>query len=104
MIFKFVFLLVNLALAGDNLPSDFLSLCKVALPQNEESLQLCNGIYEKFFLNNKTNDIAPFKPSDVGADSSPIDAKIQFIIFNDPNYMSGMSYCYFLYKNSIYYF
>lgn len=81
--------------------SDFLSLCKMTLQNDPSSLPLCETIHQKFFLANKTQDIAPVLPSQVGAPDSPIDSKIQFFIFNDPNYLSGIAYCYFVYRNWI---
>jgi len=81
--------------------SDFLSLCKVTLKDDAKALPLCEALQTKFFLKNKTNDIAPFLPKDVGAPPSSIDDKVQFFIFNDPNYLAGVAYCYFVYRNWI---
>lgn len=81
--------------------SDFQSLCKATLQNQPNSLPLCEKIHQKFFINNKTNDIAAISPSDVGAPASAIDSKVQFFIYNDPNFLSGMAYCYFVYRNWI---
>ena len=81
--------------------SDFLSLCKATLQNNPNSLPLCEKVHQKFFINNKTKDIATVAPADVGALASPIDNKVQFFIFNDPNYLSGIAYCYFVFRNWI---
>lgn len=81
--------------------SDFLSLCKTTLQNNPKSLPLCETIHQKFFTANKTQDITPVTPSQVGAPAAPIDDKIQFFMFNDPNYLSGIAYCYFVYRNWI---
>ena len=81
--------------------SDFNSLCKATLQHKPNSLPLCEVIHQKFFINNKTQDIAGVKPSDVNAPASPLDSRIQFFIFNDPNYLAGVAYCYFVYRNWI---
>lgn len=81
--------------------ADFLSLCKTTLENNPKSLPLCETIHQKFFAENKKLDIAKITPSDVGAPASPLDSKIQFFMFNDPNYLSGIAYCYFVYRNWI---
>jgi hypothetical protein len=78
-----------------------LSLCKTTLQNNPASLPLCETIHQKLFASNKGKDIAGIQPSDVDAPSSPLDQKIQFFIFNDPNYLSGIAYCYFVYRNWI---
>ncbi len=101
----FVLLALSLTTASNAKASepaaDFLSLCKATLQNNQASLPLCEKIHQKFFINNKTNDIATVSPADVGAPTSPIDSKVQFFIFNDPNYLSGFAYCYFVYRNWI---
>lgn len=81
--------------------SDFNSLCKATLQGKPNSLPLCETIYQKFFVNNKTSDIAGVRPADVNAPASPLDGRIQFFIFNDPNYLAGIAYCYFVYRNWI---
>ncbi len=81
--------------------SDFQSLCKVTLQNNPTSLPLCETIHQKFFVQNKTSDLTTITPADVGAPASPLDSKIQFFMFNDPNYLSGIAYCYFVYRNWI---
>jgi hypothetical protein len=90
----------NLFAAGPP-ASDFLSLCKKTLQESPKSLPLCETIHQKFFISNRTNDIATIVPADVNAPASPIDSKVQFFIFNDPNYLSGIAYCYFVYRNWI---
>jgi hypothetical protein len=91
----------TIAKSADFAPADFLSLCKVSLTKTPEHEQMCLDIHKKFFSKVKSVDIVPIKPSDVNAPSSPIDSKIQFIIFNDPNYVSGIAYCYFIYRKWI---
>lgn len=81
--------------------SNFHNLCKVTLQNNSKALPVCETIYQKFFVKNNTSDIVNIQPSDVGAPASPIDSKVQFFIFNDPNFVSGMAYCYFVYRNWI---
>ena len=81
--------------------ADFLNLCKTTLQNEPKSLPLCETIHKKFFADNKGKDIAKISPADVGAPTSPLDSKIQFFMFNDPNYLSGIAYCYFVYRNWI---
>lgn len=101
MKFLVLFLLISFEVKTAEPTSDFLSLCKTTLQNNQKALPLCETIHQKYFLKNKTTDIAPFLPRDVGAPSSPIDEKVRFFIFNDPNYISGIAYCYFVYRNWI---
>lgn len=86
---------------GNAPTSDFQSLCKVTLQNNPTSLPLCETIHQKFFAKNKTVDLITVAPADVNAEGSPLDSKIQFFMFNDPNYLSGIAYCYFVYRNWI---
>ena len=81
--------------------SNFYNLCKVTLQNNSKALPVCETVYQKFFVKNNTSDIVNIQPSDVGAPASPIDSKVQYFIFNDPNFVSGMAYCYFVYRNWI---
>jgi hypothetical protein len=81
--------------------SDFQSLCKATLQFNSVSLPLCETIHTKFFKENKNKDITGITPKDLNALSSPLDSKIQIFMFNDPNYLSGIAYCYFVYRNWI---
>lgn len=85
----------------EEVPSDFLNLCKATLAHKAQALPLCEEIHKKFFSQNKNNDIAPLNLEDLKVESSPIDQKIQYFIFNDPNYLSGFAYCYFVYRNWI---
>ena len=80
--------------------SDFLSLCKATFLQNAEKLPMCNEIHQKFF-SKSTGDIASILPSDVKAKPSSIDGKVEFLVFNDPNYLPAIAYCYFVYRNWI---
>jgi hypothetical protein len=93
--------LFSMNIMAADTPSDFSSLCKATLQNNPTSLPLCETISKKFFVGEKNKDIAGIKPSDVNAPASPIDDKIQFFMFNDPNYLSGIAYCYFVYRNWI---
>lgn len=98
----FILLLASFNLyAAEPATSDFLSLCKVTLKESPNSLPLCETIHQKFFASNKSNDIATIVPADVNAPASPLDKKIQFFIFNDPNFLPGIAYCYFVYRNWI---
>jgi hypothetical protein len=81
--------------------ADFLNLCKTTLKDQPQSLPLCETIHKKFFSENKTLDLVKVTPKEVGAPASPLDDKIQFFMFNDPNYLSGIAYCYFVYRNWI---
>lgn len=99
---KYLFLiLVSFNVMAADADSDFYNLCKATLQNNSKALPVCETIYQKFFVKNKTSDIVNIQPSDVGAPASPIDSKVQFFIFNDPNFVSGMAYCYFVYRNWI---
>ena len=99
---KYFFLfLISLNVSAADPTSDFYNLCKATLQNNSKALPLCETIYQKFFVQNKTSDIVNIQPSDVGAPPSAIDSKVQFFIFNDPNFVSGMAYCYFVYRNWI---
>lgn len=101
MKYIFLLLLCHASLYASEASSDFLSICKVRLKNLPESLPLCEKIHQKFFIDNKAGDIATVTPSLVGAPVLAIDEKIQFFIFNDPNYLSGIAYCYFVYRNWI---
>jgi hypothetical protein len=85
----------------DSAAADFLNLCKTTLAAQPNSLPLCETIHQKFFNENKTKDLVIITPAQVGAPPSPLDGKIQFFMFNDPNYLSGIAYCYFVYRNWI---
>lgn len=81
--------------------SDFLSLCKATFSQAPEKITLCSDIHQKFFSKSGNNDIASIKPEDVKAQPSSMDGKIEFLVFNDPNYLPGIAYCYFVFRNWI---
>ncbi len=100
-LFFFVTLVLNGKINAADVPSDFLSLCKATLQYNQKALPLCETIHTKYFSKNKTSDISPFLPQDLGAQPSSIDSKVQFFIFNDPNYLAGVAYCYFVFRNWI---
>jgi hypothetical protein len=97
----FVFLCAKVMAQDPNPKSDFLSLCKTTLATKPQSLPLCEAVNQKLFSKNATSDIAAITPSDLSAPTTPIDSKIQFIAFNDPNYLSGIAYCYFVFRNWI---
>ena len=92
---------VSMSIMAVEPASDFNSLCKATLQHKPNSLPLCEVIHQKFFINNKSQDISGIKPADVNAPASPLDNRIQFFIFNDPNYLAGVAYCYFVYRNWI---
>lgn len=99
---KYLFLLlISTNVMAADADSNFYNLCKTTLQNNSKALPVCETIYQKFFVKNNKSDIVNIQPSDVGAPPSPIDSKIQFFIFNDPNFVSGMAYCYFVYRNWI---
>ncbi len=100
MNYLFLFLVSFNVMAADA-DSNFYNLCKVTLQNNSKALPVCETVYQKFFVKNNTSDIVNIQPSDVGAPASPIDSKVQYFIFNDPNFVSGMAYCYFVYRNWI---
>ena len=102
MKFLFLFLFfISFNVTAVDLDSNFYNLCKVTLQNNSSALPVCESIYQKFFVKNNTLDLVNITPTDVGAPASSIDKKIQFFIFNDPNFVSGMAYCYFAYRNWI---
>lgn len=41
------------------------------------------------------------QPADVGAPALNVDSTVNFVIFNDPNYLAGVSYCYFVFRGWI---
>ncbi len=99
---KYLFLiLISFNVMAADADSNFYNLCKTTLQNNSKALPVCETIYQKFFVKNNKSDIVNIQPSDVGAPASPIDSKVQFFIFNDPNFVSGMAYCYFVYRNWI---
>lgn len=81
--------------------SDFLSLCKATFSLTPEKLPVCDDIHQKFFSKSAGQDIASVKPEDLKAKASPIDGKVEFLVFNDPNYLPAIAYCYFVYRNWI---
>lgn len=81
--------------------SDFKSLCEATFQYKKEKLSICSEVHTKFFTKSKDRDIAPFRPSEVGAIETPIDGKVEFIMFNDPNFVPAIAYCYFVYRNWI---
>lgn len=97
----FVFLCAKVMAQDPNPKSDFLSLCKTTLAAKPQSLPLCETVNQKLFSKNATSDITAISPADLSAPSTPIDGKIQFIAFNDPNYLAGIAYCYFVFRNWI---
>ncbi|MBP9681016.1 MAG: hypothetical protein KBD76_06400 [Bacteriovorax sp.] len=92
------FFLSSPLFSADNPTSDFLSLCKVSLTKTLEHEEMCSTIHQKFFSKVTSVDIANYKPSDVLAPPDPIDSKIQYLVFNDPNYVPGVAYCYFVFR------
>lgn len=96
-----IFFIFSIEIKAQEPASDFLNLCKVTLQNNQSSLPMCESIHKKFFLENKNKDIANINPTVLEAPASPLDGKIQFFVFNDPNYLSGIAYCYFVYRNWI---
>lgn len=97
----FTLLFLNLEAMAANPTSDFLSLCKATLSSKPASLPLCETVNQKLFAKNTTADIAAISPAELNAPSTPLDSKIQFIAFNDPNYLAGIAYCYFVFRNWI---
>lgn len=62
---------------------------------------MCDDIHEVFFKNSKSKDMSFIKPEVLGASSLPLDSKIDYIVFNDPNLLNGVAYCYFVFKGWI---
>ena len=68
---------------------------KVCMEQSGSN-ELCRIIAKTFFKDN--SEIQEFSPSLVDAPRFPIDSKIRFLAFNDPNQISAMAYCYFVFR------
>jgi len=100
-LFLLLLLLFNSSFSAEKEKSDFLSLCKVSFPRNLKNEKLCQSINQKFFSNVKSVDIATFKPTDFNVPPLSIDSKIQYIAFNDPNYVAALAYCYFNFRGWI---
>lgn len=93
----FFWVLVLSSLARANY-SDFLSLCVAQVGPTNRSI--CDQIQNQFFQS-ETPHFAPLSPAMVGAPALPIDSKVQFLVFNDPNYVAGVAYCYFSFRKWI---
>lgn len=87
----------NVAFAASG--SDFRSLCPTVLKGPHAAV--CAEVSRKFFPTGGTSDTAPFEPSRVGAPSFEIDRRIQYIVFDDPNFLPGVAYCYFVFQGWI---
>jgi hypothetical protein len=61
-------------------------------------LPLCRMFAEQQGAKNAVTIISPV---DVGAPALAVDSKVQFLVFNDPNYLAGMAYCYFAFRGWI---
>jgi len=97
-----LFLFSTFAFGATSQPkSDFLSLCQTTFEQQKEKLPMCKEINDKFFSKAGTNDITNVRPVDLKAKESPIDSKVEFLVFNDPNYVPAIAYCYFVFRNWI---
>lgn len=79
--------------------SDFFSLCKVTIKSVDKTL--CTEVQNKLFKGKEKQELVYISPDVVGAPALALDNKIDYIAFNDPNLMSGVAYCYFVYKNWI---
>lgn len=80
--------------------SDFLSLCKLTIKDANKDV-FCSGVNDVLFKNNSKDIISYVTPAQIGVTSLPLDSKIDYIAFNDPNALNGVAYCYFVYKNWI---
>ncbi|MEO5666998.1 MAG: hypothetical protein ABIR96_02955 [Bdellovibrionota bacterium] len=79
--------------------SDFLSLCTQTMEERGESAGFCKQFAQKFFGGAKAkNAVTIISPVDVGAPKMSVDPKVQYVIFNDPNYLVGVAYCYFVFR------
>ncbi len=78
--------------------SDFLSLCLA--DDNVTDKSACKPVHARFFQGD-TKHFAPLTPAQVGAPAMSVDPKVQFLIFNDPNYVAGIAYCYFAFRKWI---
>lgn len=77
--------------------SDFLSLCREI--SHDDGSAVCGKIAAKFFPKDKAREpTLPVTPAQVGAPSLNIDKKIQYLVFNDANFMSSVAYCYFVFR------
>lgn len=80
--------------------SDFLSLCQAEL-MGKGDTTVCKRIHTAFFSQGDMKHFAPLTPKQVGAPPMSVDKKVQFLAFNDPNYVSGIGYCYFVFRKWI---
>ena len=94
----FFLLLPQVSLADQ---SDFLSLCKVSLQETPGSAPVCEKLNQQLFSNGTSKELNSISPQQVGAPAMPIDKKISFIAFNDPNHVAGAAYCYFVFRKWI---
>ncbi|MCM2324353.1 MAG: hypothetical protein NDJ90_13935 [Oligoflexia bacterium] len=82
--------------------SDFLSLCNsLAKTSGPRGLTTCSRLHQLFFSSEGTAHFAPVTPRQVNAPAMSVDSKVQFLVFNDPNYVPGIAYCYVVYRRWI---
>lgn len=91
-------LLVSNALMGSD--SEFVDLCNHTLSSSPEK-KLCQEVHNVFFKDQKSKPLVYINPKMLNVEEMSIDKKVDYIIFNDPNFLSGVAYCYFVFKNWI---
>jgi hypothetical protein len=79
--------------------SDFLNVCREF---SHDDGSLCVKVQQKLFAKGRAEDPTfPLTPALVGAPALPVDKRIQFVLFNDANYLPGVAYCYFVFRGWI---
>lgn len=86
-----------LSVASD---SEFLGLCEHTLSNSPEK-KLCSEIHNVFFKDQKSKPLVYINPKLLNVEEMSIDKKVDYIIFNDPNFLNGVAYCYFVFKGWI---
>lgn len=97
------FILLDKSLAEDTPKSDFLSLCLMTdtFGTKEVQAKICHEIADRLLGGPKAKDIVSLTPDQIGAPKMSLDSKIHFFAFNDPNFLVGMAYCYFVFRGWI---
>lgn len=82
--------------------ADFKAACQNLAQVRGYKTGICEQVHLKFFSKIPPGkSLAEFSPKDLGAPQQKIDSKIRFVIFNDANGASALSYCYFVFKGAI---
>ncbi len=86
-------------LAASDASTRFLALCEQSSRERQVEAAFCRKISQKFFAGERASQaVTLVSPADLGAPALPIDARVDFAVFNDPNYLAGVAYCYFVFR------